>query len=127
MSSAVGSGGSGESVGSGEGGTVADGAGGTSAADGGTALADAGSSAGLGDSASSGDSGKLTSQAQPALRIVKGNPTTAEVAALVAVFSAIGGRSESEPEQVSAWASPASVHRSGIAVGAPNAWVLSGR
>lgn len=64
---------------------------------------------------------------RPALRIVKGNPTPEEIAALVAVFSAVGGGVEEEPELVSAWAAPASTHRGSLPVGAPNAWVLSGR
>lgn len=64
---------------------------------------------------------------RPALRIVKGNPTPEEIAALVAVFSAVGGDVEEEPELVSAWAAPASTHRGSLPVGAPNAWVLSGR
>ncbi|MFZ1362825.1 MAG: acyl-CoA carboxylase subunit epsilon [Candidatus Nanopelagicales bacterium] len=64
---------------------------------------------------------------RPALRIVKGNPTAEEIAALVAVFSAVGNVAEEEPEQVSAWASPAVLHRASLPVGAPNAWVLSGR
>lgn len=64
---------------------------------------------------------------RPALRIVKGNPTPEEIAALVAVFSAVGGGVEEEPELVSAWAAPASTHRNPLPVGAPNAWVLSGR
>lgn len=64
---------------------------------------------------------------RPALRIVKGNPTAEEIAALVTVFSAASGGVEEEPEQVSAWASPAELHRASLPVGAPNAWVLSGR
>lgn len=64
---------------------------------------------------------------RPTLRIVKGNPTAEEIAALVAVFSAVGGETIEEPELVSAWASPAALHRASLPVGAPNAWVLSGR
>lgn len=64
---------------------------------------------------------------QPALRIVKGNPTAAELAAIVAVVSAISDGSEAETEQASAWAAPAGLHRNILPVGAPNAWVLSGR
>ena len=44
---------------------------------------------------------------QPEIRIVRGNPTPEEVAALVAVLAAVGGSTATdEPRASRAWASP---------------------
>jgi hypothetical protein len=60
------------------------------------------------------------------LRIVKGDPTPEEVAALVAVLASIGTADGAPaPRQVSAWADPhrgvRTIHRPG-----PGAWRASG-
>lgn len=63
---------------------------------------------------------------RPFLQIVRGDPTPAELAAVIAVLSSAGAQAEPEPE-VSAWASPAAMHRVQIGVPGPNAWVNSSR
>jgi hypothetical protein len=62
----------------------------------------------------------------PQLRIVKGNPTDEEVAALVAVVSAMGDGGEEEPARPrSAWADRRVMVREPLAHG-PGAWRTSG-
>ncbi len=66
------------------------------------------------------------SDERPVLRVVKGDATPEEVAALVAVIAALGsGPAEEQPKPRSTWAHPArglrSVHRHG-----PGAWRSSG-
>jgi len=49
----------------------------------------------------------------PVIRIVRGNPSAEEVAALVAVLAAAGGATEpDEPTRARGWASPAARLRS---------------
>ncbi|HEY8307738.1 MAG TPA: acyl-CoA carboxylase epsilon subunit [Lapillicoccus sp.] len=49
----------------------------------------------------------------PVIRIVRGNPSAEEVAALVAVLAAAGGAAEpDEPPRARGWASPAARLRS---------------
>jgi hypothetical protein len=48
---------------------------------------------------------------RPILRVVNSDATPEEIAALVAVFSALGGGSEDEPKPRSAWAHPRWNHR----------------
>ena len=48
---------------------------------------------------------------RPILRVVSSDATPAEVAAIVAVFSALGGGSEDKPKPRSAWAHPRWSHR----------------
>ncbi len=44
---------------------------------------------------------------QPEIRVVRGNPTPEELAALVAVLAAVGGSAATdEPRPARAWASP---------------------
>jgi hypothetical protein len=61
----------------------------------------------------------------PVLRIVKGDATPEEVAALVAVIASMSGSEPAGPEPRSTWAHPARglrpVHRPG-----PGAWRASG-
>jgi hypothetical protein len=62
---------------------------------------------------------------RPILRIVKGDATPEEVAALVAVIASMGGGEAAKPKPRSTWADPArrmrSVHRHG-----PGEWRASG-
>ena len=60
---------------------------------------------------------------RPVLRIVSGNPAPEHVAALVAVFSAMGG-GDAEPEVVSAWSRSARAARR-FPRPTPDAWRLS--
>ncbi len=66
------------------------------------------------------------SSAQPLLRVVNADATPEEIAALVAVFSALGSASADTPERPrSAWSDPAravrQTHRNGV-----GAWRASG-
>jgi hypothetical protein len=60
----------------------------------------------------------------PALRVVRGNPTPEEVAALLGVVLAMGSGTPDEPERTSAWVSSA---RKGRYLPRPSAqaWRLS--
>lgn len=66
--------------------------------------------------------------AAPALRIDRGNPTDADIAALVAVLSAAQGSSpttaDSRPPEL--WGTPASMHRT-FAPFSPYSYQASGR
>lgn len=64
---------------------------------------------------------------RPALRIVKGDLTAEEVAALVAVLSAAGSSEVEESAPFSAWSAPSVTHRAALPAGSPNGWLLSGR
>ncbi len=66
-------------------------------------------------------------QARPILRVVKGDPTPQEVAALVSVVTALAsGSRTSEPPRTSEWSAPhrrvRGTHRHG-----PGAWRASAR
>ncbi len=64
--------------------------------------------------------------ARPALRIVRGDPTPEELAALVAVLASRGGDGESEPDAPrSAWGRPGGAVRGAPSVH-PSAWRESG-
>jgi len=69
-----------------------------------------------------------TDQAQrPLLRIVKGDPTAEELAALTVVVAALSQRrARRRPTPVSAWADPADGHRRPLRPG-PGGWRASGR
>ena len=62
----------------------------------------------------------------PPLRLVRGDPTAEEVAALVAVLSSAGGGDdpEAKPRPRSAWASRASLVRRPVSPG-PGGWRAS--
>ena len=63
--------------------------------------------------------------AYPVVRIVRGNPTDEEVAALVAVLSALGGGADDPtPARPSAWGSPARAVRAPLSAG-PGGWQAS--
>jgi hypothetical protein len=62
---------------------------------------------------------------QPHLRVVKGNPSDAELAALVAVVSTLGAGEEPAPERSrSAWSDRRGLVRESLAHG-PGAWRAS--
>jgi hypothetical protein len=68
----------------------------------------------------------VTDPDRPVLRVVKGDATPEEVAALVAVIAALGsGPAGEEPEPRSAWADPADRMRTTLPHG-PGAWRSSG-
>ena len=47
-----------------------------------------------------------TEPSRPLLRIVRGDPTPEEIAALVTVVASLGGGEEPAPEPVSEWSAP---------------------
>lgn len=61
---------------------------------------------------------------QPVLQVVSGNPAPEQVAALVAVFAAMGGGEPAAEEPVSAWSRSARASRR-FPRPAPDAWRLS--
>ena len=64
---------------------------------------------------------------QPLLRIVKGEPSAEELAALTVVVAAMSQRRERRrPTPVGAWASYADGHRRPVQAG-PGGWRASGR
>ncbi|MGY1747100.1 acyl-CoA carboxylase subunit epsilon [Blastococcus sp. SYSU D00695] len=65
---------------------------------------------------------------RPLLRVVRGEPTAEELAALTVVVAALaqGGAPRRRPAPVGAWASPAHGHRALPPVG-PGGWRASGR
>jgi hypothetical protein len=62
----------------------------------------------------------------PLLRVVRGNPTPEELAALTAVIAARSVPPEVTEPSTSGWADPVAALRSPIRVG-PGAWAASGR
>ncbi|GAB3326688.1 hypothetical protein GCM10027451_52120 [Geodermatophilus aquaeductus] len=62
------------------------------------------------------------------LRVVRGEPTAEELAALTVVVAALSqqGRPRRRPVPVGAWASNADTHRSSLQPG-PGGWRASGR
>jgi hypothetical protein len=63
-------------------------------------------------------------EAAPLLRVVNADATPEEVAAIVAVFSALGGGSTPEPKRRSLWASRQRRTRAALRPG-PGAWRAS--
>ena len=61
----------------------------------------------------------------PVLRVVKGDATPEEVAALVAVIASLSGTAPAEPNPRSTWAHPARAMRPVLRPG-PGAWRASG-
>ncbi len=57
------------------------------------------------------ESAQSEQPAAPALRVVRGDPTPEELAALVAVLGAMGGDEAPAPRPASVWAAPARRHR----------------
>jgi hypothetical protein len=67
------------------------------------------------------------SEDRPLLRVVKGEPTDAELAALTVVVAALSSRrSRRRPIPVGAWSSAADAHRRPLRPG-PGGWRASGR
>jgi len=64
-------------------------------------------------------------ETQPLLRVVDPSATPEEVAAIVAVFSALGSAAPEPPRTRSVWADPARRMRAPLAHG-PGAWRASG-
>jgi len=64
---------------------------------------------------------------QPLLRVVRGEPSAEELAALTVVLAAMSGRRERQKvTPVGAWASYADAHRQPLRPG-PGGWRASGR
>ena len=65
------------------------------------------------------------SEDEPFLKVIRGDASPEEIAALVAVIASMGGAAPADPEPRSAWAHPArglrDVHRHGA-----GAWRVSG-
>ncbi|WHT20327.1 acyl-CoA carboxylase subunit epsilon [Crossiella sp. CA-258035] len=64
---------------------------------------------------------------RPLLRVVRGTPDEAELAALTAVVAGLASAPSAEPEPAprSAWGDPARLHRPSLRPG-PGAWRASG-
>ncbi len=64
------------------------------------------------------------SETRPVLRVISGNPTPEELAAVIALVTArSGGGAEAEPEPVSLWYRP---QLRGALHAGPGAWAASG-
>jgi hypothetical protein len=69
----------------------------------------------------------VSDQTRPLLRIVRGDPTPEEIAALTVVVATLSqGRSRRRPTPVGAWASYAGGHRRALQPG-PGGWRAAGR
>ncbi|HZB18463.1 MAG TPA: acyl-CoA carboxylase subunit epsilon [Blastococcus sp.] len=69
----------------------------------------------------------MSDEPRPLLRVVRGEPTAEELAALTVVVAALSQRRERRrPTPVGAWASFADGHRRGLQAG-PGGWRASGR
>ena len=69
----------------------------------------------------------MTADQRPLLRVVKGEPTPAELAALTVVVAAMAQRRpRRRPAPVGAWASHADAHRGPLRAG-PGGWRAAGR
>jgi Acyl-CoA carboxylase epsilon subunit len=76
--------------------------------------------------ASGGEDGVLA-EVLPLLRVVRGEPTAEELAALTVVVAALSGRrTRRRMTPVGGWASPADAHRPPLRPG-PGGWRASGR
>ena len=64
-------------------------------------------------------------QAQPLLRVVKGDPTAEELGALVAVVASLGGPAAPAPRRTPVWNAPARLQRRVLRHGT-GAWRGSG-
>jgi hypothetical protein len=77
------------------------------------------------DSTVSGHSPAEPAETQPILRVIDAHATPEEVAAIVAVFSALGGGAPAPQRRRSTWASPARAVGRPLTHGA-GAWRASG-
>ena len=71
------------------------------------------------------ESEQLEQPVAPALRVVRGDPTPEELAALVAVLGAMSGEEAPAPRRTSVWSSPARRHREPHRHGAGRWWASS--
>jgi hypothetical protein len=76
-------------------------------------------------STSSTDDPGSTDGSRPFLRVVQGDPTPEELAALVAVLASLGGPAAAPPRRTPEWNAPRRLHRLPQAHGA-GAWRASG-
>ena len=60
------------------------------------------------------------------LRVVRGEPTAEEIAALVTVFATMSGGAADDTVAVAEWSSPERLHRPAVFAGGPDAWWASG-
>jgi hypothetical protein len=67
--------------------------------------------------------------APPALRVVSGNPTAEELAAVVAIFAASVGAEQGEEftTEPAPWSAPSSMHRPAMPAPGPGVWAQLGR
>ncbi|RBY86590.1 acyl-CoA carboxylase subunit epsilon [Blastococcus sp. TF02A-30] len=69
----------------------------------------------------------MSEEQQPLLRVVRGEPSAEELAALTVVVAALSQRrGRRRPTPVGAWASPAFSHRRPLRPG-PGGWLAAGR
>ena len=69
----------------------------------------------------------MTEPARPLLRVVRGEPSAEELAALTVVVAALSQRrSRRRPTPVGAWASRGDAHRASLQPG-PGGWRAAGR
>jgi hypothetical protein len=70
----------------------------------------------------------VSEEQRPLLRVVRGEPTAEEIAALTVVVAALSqqGRPRRRPVPVGAWASPADAHRPALRPGS-GGWRAAGR
>jgi hypothetical protein len=78
----------------------------------------------MSDSESDAVTSEANEPARPVLRIVRGDPTPEEVAALVAVLAARSGGGGDDPPPPSPWSRPSYSHSRPLSPG-PGAWRLS--
>lgn len=60
------------------------------------------------------------------LRVVRGEPTAEDIAALVAVFASMGGAAGEDNAPPEEWSQPARLHRTPIFPGDSRTWWASG-
>ena len=80
------------------------------------------------ESGASEEAAEATPQ-QPLLRIVSGNPTPEELAALVTVIAAAASSAtvEEDESDLSGWGAPVNMHRAPMPTPGPGAWAQLGR
>jgi hypothetical protein len=69
--------------------------------------------------------GSTDGETTPLLRVVKGNPTPEELAALVGVLASLGGAEAPAPEPTTVWNAPRRLHRV-VHPHGPDGWRSSG-
>jgi hypothetical protein len=69
--------------------------------------------------------GDAAGELAPFLRVVRGDPTPDELAAVVAVLASMGGPAAAPPRRTPEWNAPRRLHRAAHAPG-PGGWRASG-